>query len=69
MIERYISNLLSMLPETLIAFRGITVVSTEPENSLGKAIDKGKNNFVPNVGTVDAKNYGCKRNKEAVRKC
>ena len=42
----YISNLLPMLPETLIACRGITVVPTEPENSLGNFIDKAKNNIV-----------------------
>jgi S1-C subfamily serine protease len=38
----YISNLLPMLPETLIASRGISVVPTEPENSLGNFIDKAK---------------------------
>ena len=42
----YISNLLPMLPETLIASRGISVVPTEPENSLGNFIDKAKNNIV-----------------------
>ena len=41
----YISNLLPMLPETLIASRGISVVPTEPENSLGNFIEKAKNNI------------------------
>ena len=35
-----------MLPEILIASRGISVVPTEPENSLGNFIEKAKNNIV-----------------------
>ena len=42
----YISALLPMLPETLIAPRGIVVVPTEPKNSLANFIEKAKNNIV-----------------------
>ena len=42
----YISALLPMLPQTLIALRGIIVVPTEPKNSLANFIDNAKNNIV-----------------------
>jgi S1-C subfamily serine protease len=42
----YISALLPMLPETLIASRGIMVVPTEPENTLANFIEKAKKNIV-----------------------
>ena len=42
----YISALLPMLPETLIAPRGIVVVPTEPENTLANFIGKVKKNIV-----------------------
>ena len=42
----YISALLPMLPETLLASRGIVVVPTEPENTLAHFIEKAKKNIV-----------------------
>lgn len=42
----YISALLPMLPQTLIASRGIVVVPTEPENTLANFIEKAKKNIV-----------------------
>ena len=42
----YISTLLPMLPETLIASRGIAITSTEPENSRANFIEKAKKNIV-----------------------
>jgi S1-C subfamily serine protease len=42
----YISALLPMLPQTLIASRGIMVVPTEPENTLANFIEKAKKNIV-----------------------
>ena len=42
----YLTSLLPMLPETLIASRGISVVPTEHENSLSNFIEKAKNNVV-----------------------
>jgi S1-C subfamily serine protease len=42
----YLTSLLPMLPETLLASRGISVVPTEPENALGNFIDKAKKNIV-----------------------
>ncbi len=42
----YISNLLPMLPETMIASRGIMVVPTDPQNNLANFIDKVKKNIV-----------------------
>jgi len=42
----YISNLLPMLPETMIASRGIVVVPADPENNLANFIDKVKKNIV-----------------------
>jgi len=42
----YILTLLPMLPETLIASRGIMVVPTEPENTLANFIEKAKKNIV-----------------------
>ena len=44
--SNYISALLPMLPETLIASRGILVVPTEPENTLSHFIEKAKKNIV-----------------------
>jgi len=41
----YISALLPMLPQTLIASRGIMVVPTEPENTLANFIEKAKKNI------------------------
>ena len=42
----YISALLPMLPQTLIASRGIVVVPSEPENTLANFIEKAKRNIV-----------------------
>ena len=42
----YISNLLPMLPETMIASRGIVVVPADPENTLANFIEKVKKNVV-----------------------
>ena len=42
----YISALLPMLPETLIASRGIVIVPKEPENTLANFIEKAKKNIV-----------------------
>ena len=42
----YISNLLPMLPETMIASRGIVVVPADPENTLANFIEKVKKNIV-----------------------
>jgi S1-C subfamily serine protease len=42
----YISALLPMLPQALIASRGIMVVPTEPENTLANFIEKAKKNIV-----------------------
>jgi S1-C subfamily serine protease len=42
----YISALLPMLPQTLIASRGIMVVPTEPKNTLANFIEKAKKNIV-----------------------
>jgi len=42
----YISSLLPMLPETMIASRGIVVVPADPENNLANFIDKVKKNIV-----------------------
>ena len=42
----YISALLPMLPETLIASRGIKVVPSEPENTLSNFIEKAQKNIV-----------------------
>jgi S1-C subfamily serine protease len=42
----YISALLPMLPQALIASRGIVVVPTEPKNSLANFIDNAKKNIV-----------------------
>ena len=42
----YLTSLLPMLPETLVASRGISVVPTEPENSLSNFIERAKNNVV-----------------------
>ena len=42
----YISILLPMLPETLIASRGIVITPVEPENSLANFIEKAKKNIV-----------------------
>lgn len=42
----YIANLLPMLPETMIASRGIVVVPADPENNLANFIDKVKKNIV-----------------------
>lgn len=42
----YISALLPMLPETMIASRGIVVVPADPENNLANFIDKAKKNIV-----------------------
>jgi S1-C subfamily serine protease len=42
----YISALLPMLPQTLIASRGIVVVPREPKNSLANFIEKVKKNIV-----------------------
>lgn len=42
----YISNLLPMLPETMIASRSIVVVPTDPKNNLANFIDKVKKNIV-----------------------
>ena len=42
----YISALLPMLPQTLIASRGIMVIPTEPENTLANFIEKAKKNIV-----------------------
>ena len=42
----YISNLLPMLPGTMIASRGIVVVPADPENNLANFIDKVKKNIV-----------------------
>ena len=42
----YISNLLPMLPETMIASRGIVVVPKNPENNLANFIEKVKKNIV-----------------------
>ena len=42
----YISTLLPMLPETLIASRGIVITPVEPENSLANFIEKAKKNIV-----------------------
>ena len=44
--SNYILNLLPMLPETLISSRGIVVVPTESQYSLGNFIEKIKNNIV-----------------------
>ena len=42
----YISNLLPMLPETMIASRGIVIVQKDPENTLSNFIEKIKKNIV-----------------------
>ncbi len=42
----HIKNLLPMLPEALVASRGIVVVPTGPQNSLANFIDRAKNNIV-----------------------
>ncbi len=42
----YISNLLPMLPETMIASRGIVVVPADSENTLANFIEKVKKNVV-----------------------
>jgi S1-C subfamily serine protease len=42
----YISALLPMLPQTLIASRGIVIVPAEPENTLANFIEKAKKNIV-----------------------
>ncbi len=42
----YISSLLPMLPQTLIASRGIVIVPAEPENTLANFIEKAKKNIV-----------------------
>jgi S1-C subfamily serine protease len=42
----YISALLPMLPQTLIASRGIVIVPKEPENTLANFIAKAKKNIV-----------------------
>jgi S1-C subfamily serine protease len=42
----YISALLPMLPQTLIASRGIVVVPAEPKNTLANFIEKAKKNIV-----------------------
>ena len=42
----YISALLPMLPQTLIASRGIVVVPSEPESTLANFIEKAKKNIV-----------------------
>ena len=44
--SKYISALLPMLPETLIASRGIKVIPMEPENTLANFIEKVKKNIV-----------------------
>jgi len=44
--SNYISTLLPMLPETLIASRGIVIVPAEPENTLANFIEKAKKNIV-----------------------
>ena len=44
--SNYISTLLPMLPQTLIASRGIMVIPTEPENNLANFIEKAKKNIV-----------------------
>ena len=42
----YISNLLPMLPETMIASRGIVVVPADPENTLANFIEQVSKNIV-----------------------
>jgi hypothetical protein len=42
----YISTLLPMLPETLIASRGIVIAPVDPKNSLANFIEKAKKNIV-----------------------
>ena len=42
----YLTSLLPMLPETLLASRGIVVVPDEPQNSLSNYINRAKNNIV-----------------------
>jgi S1-C subfamily serine protease len=42
----YLTSLLPMLPETLVASRGIAVVPTGPQKVLSNFIDRAKNNIV-----------------------
>jgi hypothetical protein len=44
--SNYISALLPMLPETLIASRVIVIVPTEPENPRANFFEKVKKNIV-----------------------
>ena len=45
--SKYISALLPMLPETLIASRGgIVIVPTNPKNNLANFIERAKKNIV-----------------------
>ena len=44
--SNYISTLLPMLPETMLASRGIVVIPAEPEHTLSNFIKKVKKNIV-----------------------
>tara|TARA_B100000686_G_scaffold346224_1_gene432455 strand:- start:549 stop:1928 length:1380 start_codon:yes stop_codon:yes gene_type:complete len=44
--SNYLSALLPMLPEAMIASRGIVVIPSEPENTLANFIEKAKKNVV-----------------------